>query len=195
MPDDSTDDSKSLPVSRILPGPAHLRTYPAHDLVAWQPQGVLDDRLLDEIGEWLCDIEKAWSPLRRFVDFSRLTEVAVRTSHVFEFARKRAEQFPEGDAGEVGLVWRRLDRFWHCLHVRRSDEGNVDRCARISRPREGRRLARCTGGGFETRRCTCASALGAVSYTNFRRLGYRPSHPRPVVLDHDDLRVDDPGQH
>jgi len=56
----------------------------------------LDDRLLDEIGEWLCDIEKAWSPLRRFVDFSRLTEVAVRTSHVFEFARKRAEQFPEG---------------------------------------------------------------------------------------------------
>ena len=96
MPDASTDDSKSLPVSRILPGPAHLRTYPAHDLVAWQPQGVLDDRLLDEIGEWISDIEKAWSPLRRFVDLSRLTEVAVRTSHVFEFARKRAEQFAEG---------------------------------------------------------------------------------------------------
>ena len=52
--------------------------------------------MLDEIGEWLCDIEKAWSPLRRFVDFSRLTEVAVRTSHVFEFGRKRAEQFPDG---------------------------------------------------------------------------------------------------
>jgi hypothetical protein len=88
------DDPKSLPISRILPGPSHLRTYPAHDLVAWQPQGVLDDRLLDEIGEWLCDIEKAWSPLRRFVDFGRLTEVAVRTSHVFEFARKRAQRFP-----------------------------------------------------------------------------------------------------
>src|SRR6187200_3393835 len=87
------DDSKSLPFSRILPGPDHLRTYPAYDLVTWQPQGVLDDRLLDEIGEWLCDIEKAWSPEKRFVDFSRLTEVAVRTSHVFEFARKRAEQF------------------------------------------------------------------------------------------------------
>ena len=94
MLDDSTDDSKPLPVSRILPGPAHLRTYPAHDLVAWQPPGVLDDRLLDEIGEWLCDIEKTWPPLRRFADLSRLTEVAVRTSHVFEFARKRAEQFP-----------------------------------------------------------------------------------------------------
>ena len=92
MPDDLTDDTKSLPVSRMLPGPDHLRTYPAHDLVAWQPQGVLDDRLLDKIGEWLCDIEKAWSPLRRFVDFGRLTEVAVRTHHVFRFARKRAEQ-------------------------------------------------------------------------------------------------------
>jgi hypothetical protein len=95
MPDDSTDDAKSLPVSRILPGPAHLRTYPAYDLVAWQPEGVLDDRLLDEIGEWISDIEKAWSPLRRFIDFGQLTEVAVRTSHIFEFARKRAEQFPE----------------------------------------------------------------------------------------------------
>jgi hypothetical protein len=61
--------------------------------VAWQPQGVLDDQLLDEIGEWLCDIEKASAPLKRFVDFSRLTEVAVRTNHVFAFARKRAEQF------------------------------------------------------------------------------------------------------
>ena len=39
-------------------------------------------------------IEKVWPPLRRFVDFGRLTEVAVRTSHVFYFARKRAEQFP-----------------------------------------------------------------------------------------------------
>ena len=93
MPDHSTGDSDPLPASRILPGPAHLWQYPAHNLVAWQPQGVLDDRLLDEIGEWLCTIEKASAPEKRFVDFSRLTEVAVRTSHVFEFARKRAEQF------------------------------------------------------------------------------------------------------
>jgi hypothetical protein len=88
------DNSEPSPASRILPGPAHVRAYPAHDLVAWQPQGVLDDCLLDEIGEWICDIEKAWPPMRRFVDFSRLTEVAVRTSHIFRFARKRAEQFP-----------------------------------------------------------------------------------------------------
>ena len=87
------DDSEPSPASRILPGPAHVRTYPAHDLLAWQPHGVLDDRLLDEIGEWLCDIDQAWPPLRRFIDLSRLTDVAVRTSHVFKFARKRADQF------------------------------------------------------------------------------------------------------
>jgi hypothetical protein len=93
MPGNPTDDSKPLPASRIMPGPTHLRHYPAHNLVAWQPQGILDDQLLDEIGEWLCNIEKASAPFKRFVDFSRLTSVAVRTRHVFEFARKRAEQF------------------------------------------------------------------------------------------------------
>ena len=93
MPGNLTDDSEPLPASRIMPGPADLLHYPAHNLVAWQPQGVLDDQLLDEIGEWLCDIEKAPAPLKRFVDFSRLASVAVRTKHVFAFARKRAEQF------------------------------------------------------------------------------------------------------
>jgi hypothetical protein len=93
MPNNPTDDSEPLPVSKIISGPAHLRQYPAHDLVAWQPQGVLDDRLLDGIGEWLCAIEETSPPSKRFVDLSRLTMVAVRTSHVFKFARKRAEQF------------------------------------------------------------------------------------------------------
>jgi hypothetical protein len=93
MPGNPTDDSEPLPASRIIPGPTHLRHYPAHNLVAWQPQGVLDDQLLDEIGEWLCHIEKASAPFKRFVDFSRLSSVAVRTRHVFEFARKRVEQF------------------------------------------------------------------------------------------------------
>ena len=93
MPNNPTDDSEPLPASRSVAGPAHLRQYPAYDLVAWQPQGVLDDHLLDEIGEWLCAIEETSPPLKRFVDLSRLTMVAVRTSHVFKFARKRAEQF------------------------------------------------------------------------------------------------------
>ena len=96
MPNNQTDDSEAFPASRIIPEPAHLRQYPAHDLIAWQPQGVLDDDLLDEIGEWLCAIEKASAPFKRFVDFSRLTSVAVRTKHVFNLARKRAEQVGGG---------------------------------------------------------------------------------------------------
>jgi len=96
MPNNQTDDSEAFPASRIIPEQAHLRQYPAHDLIAWQPQGVLDDDLLDEIGEWLCAIEKASAPFKRFVDFSRLTSVAVRTKHVFNFARKRAEQVGGG---------------------------------------------------------------------------------------------------
>jgi hypothetical protein len=86
------DDPAASPVSRILPGPGHLRHYPAHNLIAWQPEGVLDDRLLDQIGEWLCSIERTSPPFDRFVDLSRLTEVAVRTNHVFDFARKRTDQ-------------------------------------------------------------------------------------------------------
>ena len=93
MPGNPTDDSEPLPASRIMPGPADLRQYPAHNLVAWQPQGVLDDQLLDKIGEWLCHIEKVLVPFNRFLDFSRLSSVAVRTNHVFAFARNRAEQF------------------------------------------------------------------------------------------------------
>jgi hypothetical protein len=92
MPNNPTE-SESSPLSRIIPGPAHPRQYPAHNLVAWQPQGVLDDGMLDEIGEWLCGFEKMSAPFNRFVDLSRLTQVALRTSHVFAFARKRAEQF------------------------------------------------------------------------------------------------------
>jgi hypothetical protein len=59
MPSNPTDDSERLPASKIIPGPTHLRQYPAHDLVAWQPQGVLDDQLLDEIGEWALSYRKS----------------------------------------------------------------------------------------------------------------------------------------
>ena len=85
MPDHPRDDSE--------PAPSHLWRYPAHNLVVWRPEGILDDGLLDEIGTWLCRVENPSEPFDRFVDFSRLTEIAVRTNHVFEFARKRAEQF------------------------------------------------------------------------------------------------------
>jgi len=61
--------------------------------VAWRPEGVLDDGLLDAIGEWLYPTERASPSFERFVDLGRITNVAVRTSHVFDFARKRTEQF------------------------------------------------------------------------------------------------------
>jgi hypothetical protein len=86
-------ENEDLTASEIVVVPAHVRHYPAHQLVSWQPQGVLDDRLLDKIAEWLCLVEKTSVPFKRFIDFSRLTNVSIRTSHVFEFARKRAEQF------------------------------------------------------------------------------------------------------
>jgi hypothetical protein len=48
--------------------------------------------MLDQIGEWLVAFEKVSVPVKRFVDFSALNEFALRTSHLFQFARKRAEQ-------------------------------------------------------------------------------------------------------
>jgi len=80
-------------ISKSLLGPPFLRHYSAYGLVAWQPQGTLDDLMLDQIAEWLVIVEKVSLPFKRFVDFSQLTTIAVRTRHVFEFARKRAEQF------------------------------------------------------------------------------------------------------
>ena len=92
-PGASGGSKDSQAFSRNLPGPPCLRHYPAHQLVTWQPQGILDDLMLDQIAEWLLNIEKVSLPFNRFVDLSQLTAVAVRTRHVFEFSRKRAEQF------------------------------------------------------------------------------------------------------
>ena len=90
---DSTGLKASHAISQSVPGPFFLRYYPAFRLMAWQPQGTLDDLMLDQIAEWLVHIEKAFFPFKRFVDFSRLTTVAVSTDHVLEIAQKRAEQF------------------------------------------------------------------------------------------------------
>ena len=87
------ESDKTVPISKPIPGPPNLRHYPACQLVAWRPEGILDDGLLDNIAEWLFAIEKASLPFKRFVDFSGLTVVSIRTRHLFEFARKRAEQF------------------------------------------------------------------------------------------------------
>jgi hypothetical protein len=90
-------------ISKSMPGPPFLRHYFAHQLVAWQPQGVLDDVMLDQIAEWIVVIEKVSHPFKRFVDFSRLTSVSVRTRHVFEFARRRAEDFAGPESVRTAL--------------------------------------------------------------------------------------------
>jgi hypothetical protein len=92
-PADSTDSKASRAISQSVPGPRFLRYYPAHRLMAWQPQGTLDDLMLDQIAEWLVDIEQEYLPFKRFVDFSQLTAVAVRAGHVLKVARRRAKQF------------------------------------------------------------------------------------------------------
>ena len=92
-PADSTGSDASRAISKIVPGPDFLRYYPVHRLMAWRPQGILDDLMIDQIAEWLVHIERVSLPFKRFVDLSQLTTVAVRSRHVFEFARKRAEQF------------------------------------------------------------------------------------------------------
>ena len=87
-----TQSSTSDAISRSLLGPPFLRYYATYDLVAWRPEGSLDDLVLDQIAEWLVDIEKVSTPFKRFVDFSRLTTISVRTRHVFKFAQKRAKE-------------------------------------------------------------------------------------------------------
>jgi hypothetical protein len=80
-------------ISRHLVGPPGLRHYDDYNLVAWQPRGVLDDLMLDQIAEWITDVEKMFLSFNRFVDFSQLTSISIRTRHVFEFAQRRAAQF------------------------------------------------------------------------------------------------------
>jgi hypothetical protein len=92
-PDDCAGSKGSRAISKSVPGPDFLRYYPANRLMAWQLRGTLNDLMLDQIAEWLVHIEKVSLPFKRFVDFSQLTSVAVRTRHVFEFARRRAQQF------------------------------------------------------------------------------------------------------
>lgn len=93
QPDDCAPSTRMPPASQHLAGPPFLRYYREYNVVAWQPHGTLDDLVLDQIAEWIVTIEKVSPPFKRFIDLTQLTAVAVRTRHIFEFARKRAQQF------------------------------------------------------------------------------------------------------
>jgi len=90
---DSAGSKAPRPISQSVPGPFFFRYYPDYRLMAWRPLGTLDDLMLDQVAEWLVHIEKAFPPFKRFIDFSQLTTVAVRTDHLSKIARRRAEQF------------------------------------------------------------------------------------------------------
>src|SRR6185503_14938014 len=66
--------------------------YAAHQLIAWQPQGVFDDNLLDQVTEWLLETEQVSPEFKRFVDLSQLKEISIRTRHLFAFVEKRKQQ-------------------------------------------------------------------------------------------------------
>lgn len=61
--------------------------------MTWQPFGVLDDRLLDDILAWIFEVEGVSRPFDRFIDFSHLARVSIQIGHVFTIARERAEGY------------------------------------------------------------------------------------------------------
>ena len=68
---------------KAMPGAPHLRYCAAHRLIAWQPHRVLDDRLLSRIDHWLFITENVSPPCKRFIDFSRLTNISLPISRAF----------------------------------------------------------------------------------------------------------------
>ena len=84
-----------------------MHYYPDHRLMAWQPQGTLDDIMLDQIAVWLVDIEQEYVPFKRFIDFSQLRAVAVRTV-TFLNLRERERPIHRSRARANCVVCRRL---------------------------------------------------------------------------------------
>ena len=76
-----------------MPESPHRRHDASHRLIAWQPHGVLDDKLLDETLAWILDVEKGSQPFNRFIDFTHVTKMALQIGHLFTAARQRAEKY------------------------------------------------------------------------------------------------------
>ena len=87
LPDPSGSTSPA-PISRHIAGPRGLRYYRDYNLIAWQPRGVLDDVMLDEIAKWVTEVEKELMSFNRFLDFSELTSIAIDTV-MFLSSRKK----------------------------------------------------------------------------------------------------------
>ena len=93
MASDSLPSPAARARSRKIPGPPYLRYYPAHRLVAWQPVGVLNDQVVDEVGEWLLGVEKFSLPFVRFADFGRISHIALDLEQVSRLLKERTAAF------------------------------------------------------------------------------------------------------
>ena len=78
--------------SSIPLGFPHARYHSAWELITWHPRGVLDDKLVDEIVDFMQVQEHVVTapPFHRFADLSRLTEVHLKIGHVFKVAEERS---------------------------------------------------------------------------------------------------------
>ena len=127
---------------------------------------------------------------KRFVDFSRVAEVAVRTSHVFRFARERAEQFPGGTPVKSAL----FSEDWIGFGMACMYEGLMKGTPIEARAfRDRAKAANWLDVPAEVLRLEDtpkSPALGAVYPGRWRFSRALPiEEQRPVVPDHNDLCV------
>jgi hypothetical protein len=80
----------SEPFSRLNSFP-NARYHAAYNLVTWHPLGVLDDRVLDQIANFLEHHEHVATAasFHRYTDLSGLTDIQLRYGHVFDVAQRR----------------------------------------------------------------------------------------------------------
>ena len=73
-------------------GMPHTRYHALWRLMTWQPHGILDDALLDEMADFTETQELITElPFNRFVDLSQLTQIRLQIGHIFTYAHRRRE--------------------------------------------------------------------------------------------------------
>jgi hypothetical protein len=74
----------------ILKSFPHTRYYPTWELVTWQPRGVFDDILADQIVDFAETEESIQQvPFNRYIDLSEVTHIQLAAGHVFQSAVRR----------------------------------------------------------------------------------------------------------
>lgn len=64
--------------------------FPKYQLLAWHPQGVLDDASADEVIEFIEEEERVQeAPFDRYTDLSGLTDIRLKVDHFFDVGERR----------------------------------------------------------------------------------------------------------